>query len=182
MFDNNVWRYAAFVLTALALGAAALLGVQGRWSDAAVMFGFVVAAVLFALWRDRLPALFTFLFTLVAAINASGYVFNLFATPVWFDEFVHVITPFAIVAALAWLLIDRDAAYPIASPTAYFLKIALLGIAIGLGWEGFEWLVGIIGTVHDTLIDLAMDTAGAVLAAFFCLAAARSSKAELDPQ
>ena len=179
MLDSNGWRYAGFFLTAVALFAAAYLALQGRWWDAAVMGGFVVAAVLFALWRDRLPSLFTFLFTLVAAINAAGYVFNLFKTPFWFDEFVHVITPFAVVAALAWLLIRRDNAQPRRNTGSYFIKIVLLGIVIGLLWEGFEWLIGIIGTVQDTLIDLTMDTIGSILAALFCLAAARSSRTRL---
>ena len=179
MLDSNGWRYGAYCLTAIALFGALYLALQARWGGAAVVAGFVLAAVLFARWRDRLPSLFTFLFTVVAAINAAGYVFNLFASPVWFDEFVHVVTPFAIVAALAWILVRRDAAYPISNPAGYFVKIVLLGIGVGLLWEGFEWLVGIIGSTRDTLIDLAMDTAGSILAALFCIFAARSEDASL---
>ena len=175
MLDSNGWRYAGFFLTAVALLAAVYLALQGRWSDAAIMGGFVLAAVLFAAWRDRLPSLFTFLFALVAAINAAGYVFNLFQTPFWFDEFVHVITPFAIVAALGWLIIERGD-NPQNHPAGYVVKVVLLGILIGLLWEGFEWLIGIIGPFQDTLIDLAMDTIGSFLAALFCLAAARSDE------
>lgn len=105
---------------------------------------------------------------------------SLFASPVWFDEFVHVITPFAIVAALGWLLISCSDGYPATSPTGYIVRIVLLGIAIGLVWEGFEWLIGIIGSTHDTLIDLAMDSFGSLLAALFCLAAPRSEATKLD--
>lgn len=179
MFDHNGWRYAGFVLAAIALIAAVYLALQGRWVDTGVMAGFVAAAVVFAMWRDRLPSLFTFLFALAATINAAGYVFNLFATPFWFDEFVHVITPFAIVAALAWLLIKRDDAYPVKNSGGYLIKIVLVGVLVGLLWEGFEWLVGIIGTSRDTLIDLAMDMIGSVLAALFCLAAARNEETKL---
>lgn len=179
MLDSNLWRHGSTFLTGLALVGAAYLAVQGRWADAAVMAGFVIAAVLFAISRDRLPSLFTFLFALVAAINAAGYAFNLFQTPVWFDEVVHVITPFALVAALAWLLIKRDQVDPVRNPGAYVIRIVLLGIVIGLLWEGFEWLVGIIGTARDTIIDLAMDMLGSILAALFCLLAARSDEIRL---
>ena len=179
MPDSNTWRTAGVILTALALAGAAYLATQSRWGDAAVTAGFVVTAILFAIWRDRLPSLFTFLFTLVAAINAAGYVFNLFSSPVWFDEFAHVITPFAIVAALGWLLIRRGDGYPASSPTGYIARIVLLGIAIGLAWECFEWLVGIIGSTHDTLVDLVMDSLGSLLAALFCLATARSEETRL---
>ena len=179
MLDSNGWRYAAYCLTGIALIGAVYLALQGRWSEAAIMAGFVITAVLFARWRDRLPSLFTCLFALVAAINAAGYVFELFASPPWFDEFVHVITPFAIVAALAWIMIRRDDAYPVTNPAGYLVKIVLLGILIGVLWEGFEWLIGIIGTTRDTLIDLAMDTIGSLLAALFCLAAARSEETKL---
>ena len=178
MLDSNGFRYAGFGLTALALIAAAYLVLQGRWLDAAVMAGFVLGGVVLALWRDRLPSLFTFLFALAGAINAAGYVFNLWTTPAWFDEAVHVFTPFSIVAALAWILVKRDKALPSVRPGSYFLKIVLLGLAVGIAWEGFEWLIGIIGGTRDTVIDLAMDTLGAVLAALFCLWAAHSERTE----
>lgn len=179
MLDSNGLRYAGFVLTFLSLLAAGWLALQGRWFEAAIMAGFVIAAVLFGVWRDRLPSLFTFLFTVAAAINALGYVLELWESPFWFDEAVHVITPFAIVAAIAWLLVKRDEAYPIDNPVGYLIKIVLIGLAIGLLWEGFEWIMGIVGTWKDTRIDLLMDTIGALLAALFCLAVARSDHTSL---
>lgn len=179
MLDSNGFRYGGFALTTLALIAGGNLALQARWIDAAVMAGFVCGGVLFALWRSRLPSLFTFLFALAGAINAAGYVFNLWTTPVWFDEAVHFYTPFTIVAALAWLLVKRDAAFPEVHPGSYFFKILSLGVATGLAWEAFEWLIGIIGSTHDTLVDLAMDTLGSVVAALFCLWAARSEETKL---
>lgn len=176
--DSNGWRYAGFFLTAVALLAAVYLALQGRWGDATLLGGFVVAAALFARWRERLPSLFTFLFTLAAAINAAGYAFDLFQSPIWFDEFVHIVTPFAIVAALAWLLIKRNDVDPVSNTGTYFAKIVLLGILIGLLWEGFEWLIGIIGTRQDTLTDLAMDGVGSILAAIFCRSADRTGATE----
>ena len=131
--------------------------------------------------QDRLPALVTLLFTAVAVLNGAGYAFDLWKHPVWFDEVVHVVTPFVLVAALAWMLIQRDVADPASNRLSYFAKVSLLGLLIGLAWEGFEYLAGIIGTRTDSLVDLAMDTLGSLLAALFCLWAARSPSAELQP-
>lgn len=179
MLDNNGLRYAAFALTALSLLAAGWLALQGRWSEASIMGGFVAAAVLFGVWRDRLPSLFTLIFAIAAAINALGYVLELWASPAWFDEAVHVATPFAVVTAVAWMLVKRQDAYPRTHPARYMFKIVIIGLAVGVLWEGFEWVIGIVGSARDTLSDLLMDMIGAVLAAIFCLAAARSEETEL---
>ena len=179
MVDSNSLRYSGFGLTFLSLVVAGWLLMQGRWSEAAVMAGFVLFAVAMGIWRDLLPSLFTFLFDVAAVINALGYVLELWENPFLFDEAVHVITPFAIVAAVAWILVKRDNAYPLINPAGYLLRILLIGLVTGLAWEGFEWAVGIVGTWTDTLIDLLMDGIGSLLAALFCLWAARSEQANL---
>ncbi len=179
MLNSDGLRYAGFGLTLLSCLAAVWLAMQGRWFEAAIMGGFVLAALLFASWRERLPSLFTFLFTLAAVINALGYVLELWKTPSWFDETVHVITPFAIVAAIAWLLVQRGVVGPTEQPVRYLLKIVLIGLGIGVLWEGFEWAIGIVGSWNDTLIDLLMDGIGAIFAALFCLWAVRSDQTNL---
>ncbi len=180
MFRSAILRHAALVLTAsVVAGALYLLG-QGRTLDAVVLSGFVLLSIGFALWQDRLPALFTFLFTVAAAINAAGYVFDLWVSPVWFDEAVHIFTPFVVVAALAWLLVRRDDAHPQRNGAVYFAKILFLGLLIGFAWEGFEYVATLIGDRRDTIMDLAMDAIGSLLAAVFCLYAARSDRTRLD--
>lgn len=179
VLNGTALRYAAYGLTGLSLAAAAWLLLQRLWWEAAIMVGFVVAAVLFGLSRDRLPSLFTFLFTLAAAINAAGYVWELWHSPFWFDEAVHVFTPFAIVSAIGWLMVFRGDAAPRAAPWRYVGKILLIGLAIGGLWEAFEWAIGIIGSVQDTAMDLVMDVIGAALAAALCFTAARS---EIKPE
>lgn len=179
MLNSNGFRIASFGLAALSLGAAGWLALHRHWFEAVIMAGFVLVALLFGLWRERLPSLFTFLFTLAAAINALGYVLELWETPLWFDEVVHVFTPFALVAAIAWILLKRDDVNPSSNPVGYLLKIVAIGLAIGLAWEGFEWVIGIVGTWSDTVIDLAMDGIGSVVAALFCLWLARKEQAVL---
>lgn len=180
MLDSNGLRNASIGLTLLSLLAASWLAIPGLWFEATIMGGFVLAALLFAAWRDRLPSLFTFLFTMAAVINAVGYVLELWKTPFWFDETVHVITPFAVVAAIACLLVRRDNVHPIKQPVTYLLKIVLIGLGIGVLWEGFEWAIGIIGSWNDTLLDLVMDGIGSSLAALFCLWAARNKQTNLS--
>ena len=47
-------------------------------------------------------------------------------------------------------------------------------LAMGLLWEGFEWVIGIIGSPRDTAVDLAMDVLGGLLAAAFCIVVGRA--------
>lgn len=172
LHDPRLRSVAWGLVAVVTLGALYML-IRGRIGDAAVLAGFVTAAVAIGSWRHEVPALFTLLFGVVATINAAGYVFDLWQDPWWFDEFVHVVTPFAIMGALAWVLIDRDMAEPESNGWAYFGKILFLGLLIGFAWEGFEYLVGIVGDRLDTGIDLVADSTGSLLGAAFCLWAAR---------
>lgn len=81
-----------------------------------------------------------------------------------------------IVAAIVWLIVTRDGAAPHVQPWTYVGKILLIGVTIGGLWEGFEWAIGIIGSLHDSVIDLVMDMVGTALAAMFCFLAAGYEK------
>jgi hypothetical protein len=164
MLNSTALLWLALGIAMFALGASAWLATHGKIGEAALMAGFVVTAVAFGSSRPRLPPIFTLLFALAAGINALGYVLELWHNPVWFDEVVHVLTPFTIVAAIGWLSIKRTG-----KPSHYLAKMVLVGIALGLAWEAFEWMIGIIGTFQDTLLDLLMDTIGATLASWFSL-------------
>ena len=179
MLDQGWMRGASIALAAVASLCAAYLAFAGQTIDAAILAVLVLATLAMLLWQDKLPALFTLLFTAVAALNGSGYAFGLWKRPVWFDEAVHLITPFAVVSAIAWILIQRDAAEPAHNRFGYFIKVAILGLFIGFAWEGFEYLFGIVGDRRDTASDLVMDGLGALAAAGFCLWAARRPETRL---
>ena len=51
-----------------------------------------------------------------------------------------------------------------ASALSVVVSALLAGLILGLVWEGFEWVIGIIGNQRDTVVDLAMDCLGAVMA------------------
>ncbi len=179
MFDNRQMRFGSFALVALTAICAVYLVLAGRAADAAILAALVVGSLAFLLWQDRLPALFTLLFTAVAALNGAGYAFDLWQRPVWFDEMVHVLTPFVLVSAIAWLLIQRDEAKPAMNRATYFFKVSLLGVLVGLAWEGFEFLDRNHRRPNRQRQDLLMDMIGAIGAALFCLWAARQPQSEL---
>lgn len=99
---------------------------------------------------------------LALLINAAGYGLTLWHDETVFDEVVHAFTSFACVAAIGRILVGRRAVQPSGK---LMLLLLFLGICLGVVWEVFEWLIGIIGNRHDTLIDLAMDVIGTLVAA-----------------
>ena len=101
------------------------------------------------------------LLAFAAMVNGAGYLLTLWHDETVFDEMVHFYTSFAAVAAIGRLALGKGWLQTTASRWTALLAA---GIILGLGWEAFEYLVGIIGGRHDTLMDLAMDAAGAVLA------------------
>lgn len=101
-----------------------------------------------------------YVFLLVSAglLNLAGYLFSLWQEKIPFDELVHLYTTLAVVAAIGFALIRNGTKTEPRLPT--FLAA---GVLLGLAWEGFELLVGMIGSVRDTIVDLIMDVVGASL-------------------
>lgn len=99
---------------------------------------------------------------LAALVNAAGYLLSLWHDETVFDEVVHLFTSFAVLASIGKFLITAKGMRPSATLTAWLLAFALI---LGIAWEFFEWVIGIIGGRQDTLMDLAMDVAGGALAA-----------------
>lgn len=106
---------------------------------------------------------------LLLAANVAGYAFDLYAAFWWFDRVLHAATLFALTLWLA-LFVCPPVLRP-GQPLLFILLIASLGVAIGAWWEVAEWGFDLLapGDVikgkHDTVIDIVMDTLGAVLAA-----------------
>lgn len=107
-------------------------------------------------------AFYAVLLALAALVNLLGYTLNLWHDRTVFDELVHAFTVFATVAALGNWYARKH------MPAANVNLAALMmcaGLVLGVAWEAFEWLIGIIGNRHDTMMDLVMDMLGALLAA-----------------
>ncbi len=163
-------------LLVIAFGAIRL-AMLGRWVDALVFAALIVLAILFMAAKTGLPRIFTALFLVACAVNASGYVFTLWHEETAFDESVHAYTSFTVAAAAGWyLVVRREVA---SDPLRQVAIITAIGLVLGLLWEVFEWAIGIIGSRRDTMIDVVMDTIGSVAAGAFCAWAASRQPARL---
>ena len=106
---------------------------------------------------------------LLLAANEAGYALDLYAAAWWFDRVLHAATLFAMTFWLALLVcapVFQRGRTMIAA-----VLVTSLGVAIGAWWEVAEWAFDLLspGDVikgkNDTVIDIIMDTLGAVLAA-----------------
>lgn len=104
--------------------------------------------------------------------SGAGSLWNLYSKIFWYDEVVHGYNFFAlalVVAVYAYGVVltgaDRHGLLLV-------LVIASLGLALGALWEIAEWTYdqlvrpNVILPKTDTIIDLMVDTAGALLAGF----------------
>ncbi len=66
--------------------------------------------------------------------------------------------------ALIWMATRDGRILNGASAFSVVASALFAGLVFGLVWEGFEWVIRLIGGQRDTLVDLAMDSLGAVTA------------------
>ena len=117
----------------------------------------------------------------LGAANAAGYVLDLYQRFWWFDRILHGCTIFAVTFWLALLMCNRVLRGGRGQDVLVVLMIASVGLAIGALWEVAEWGFDriapgdVIKGKHDTIIDIVMDTAGAVLAGLASLPFLRPS-------
>lgn len=115
----------------------------------AVVWGFIVIAIL---------------------VNIAGYWLDLYDRFAWFDEVIHTYTAFSLTLLIALLLYGDVLAGVRRSPILLVLTVASLGVAIGALWEIAEWGYDLVSAGNDilgkrdTMIDLILDTVGAVAA------------------
>lgn len=172
--DTKGYRIAAWVGSALLAAWTLGSGLVGEWGKAGFMAVFLVPAIAFLLWKERLPSLFGLLFVLAALINAGGWAWDLYYTIGWYDEVAHAYTSFAVALAVAFLVyyeVQQDFRDHF---VVFALSVVAFGIAIGALWEVFEWVVGALDGLDDTINDLVMDSIGSILAGLFSTWAIRN--------
>lgn len=167
----RIYRQLAWVGVMLIAGAIVVALLQAKFIGALTLVGFLIAAIGFILLDDQLPNLFDLLFVLAALLNAGGWVWDLFHLPGPYDEITHAYTTFALTLALSFLVYGALLTSFYDHRLVFVLAIASFGISIGAIWEVTEWLIGVIDNLQDTLMDLVMDSIGALLAALFSLVA-----------
>lgn len=121
--------------------------------------------------------------------NVAGYAFDLYQRFWWFDRILHSCTLFAITFWAAVFLCGKVLNGTADHRLIRVLLIAGVGVAVGAWWEVAEWgfdqlmPADVIKGKHDTIVDLVMDTCGAVLAARSSLGVLRPAAAagEAEP-
>ena len=171
--NHPYYRIAAWIGIALLAGGLVAVVVQGRWLGVGMLAAFLSASVAFIFTRERLPNLFNLIFVLAAVVNAAGWVWDLYSRIGPYDEMAHAFTTFALTLALGFLVYYSVKAHFATHGLLFVLAIANLGIAIGAIWEVFEWVVNISHSLNDAMIDLIMDSTGAVVAGIFSAWAVR---------
>lgn len=115
---------------------------------------------------------------LLGLANIAGYAFDLYQRFWWFDRVLHAATIFAATLWLALFVLGR--AFQASHAVLVVLLVASAGLAIGAVWELAEWAFdqiapgNVVKGKYDTVIDLVMDTAGALLAGRLSLAFLRA--------
>lgn len=165
------YRPLAWIGQGLLALAIVVVAVQGQWQQALTLALFLGASLIFVVQDDKLPPLFDFLFVLAALLNAAGWVWGLFNVPGLYDEIVHAYTIFALTLAFSFLVYRSMLTIFRQHTILYLITIASFGMALGALWEVAEWSAEkilstqVIPSLDDTIVDLIMDTLGAISAA-----------------
>ena len=115
------------------------------------------------------------LLAVLVAVNAAGYLYDLYGQFWWFDRILHACTIFAITLWLALFVFGRTLKGENRYRILNLFLIASVGVALGTLWEVAEWAFDqvapgdVIKGKYDTLVDILMDTAGALLAGTMAL-------------
>lgn len=169
----NVFAKGALVLL---LVLALLYPDQGNMRDKAAgmravgypLISFTVPVLWWTLWRERIsfPWLTDLLITITCFTDILGNRMDLYDTVVWFDDWMHFMNTGLLAAAFILLTLPRDVSL------GRVLERALaFGAPAAIAWELAEFFAFISKSSErelayaDTLGDLALGAAGAVLAA-----------------
>lgn len=164
------YRIAAWVGQFFLAIATIIILVSVGWQAAIILLLFLVASLVFVIKDRQLPTLFDFLFVLAALLNAGGWI-GLFYQPGPYDEITHAFTTFSVTLALSFIVYSSMLPVFRSHRRLYLLTIISFGIAIGALWEIFEWVTATINSLDDTIVDLIMDTIGAIAASLLSLRA-----------
>jgi hypothetical protein len=178
MMRNTNWEgyrklaWAGVVLLALTL---VIVVMQANWIGTAFLTGFLVLSVAFLQLEQRLPTLFDLVFVSAALLNAIGCAWDLYNQPGLYDEVAHFSSIFALTLAAGFALYRELMGSYKGHRLLFVVTIASLGIAIGALWEVAEWTADffveqqIVSGLFDTITDLILDSAGALVAAMLNL-------------
>jgi hypothetical protein len=168
---SPLYRPVLLILRIVLCVLLAALVVLGDLTAALIVAVFLVLSFAHLLRTDRRPAVFDVLFALAALAGALGYTLDLFGEIVPYDELTHAFTTFSV--SLAFYFLFYGGAVPERRAVALATSVFTLGVSVGAYWEIFEWFFVGHYTMADTINDLLVDSAGALVAALVALALRR---------
>ena len=167
---------AAKAVLVLLLALALLFPEQGNLRDKAAgvravgypVVSFVIPALWWALWRDRaaFPWVPDLLITITCFTDILGNRMDLYDTVVWFDDWMHFMNTGLLAAAFILLTLPRHSGF-----WRTLERALAFGATSAIAWELAEYFAFIARSSErsfayaDTLADLALGTAGAVVCA-----------------
>ena len=159
------WRIAPWlgVMASIVVAVIVLL-TTARSAGAATLLGFAGVSALLLLGKERVPPLFTFLFSLVGLLNGAGYAWGLFRQPGPFDEIAHLFTTFVVTLTLAYAVHQSVRVQFREHLILFIVMVTSFGASLSVVWEWIEWLFNFGAGLEDTLSDLLLGTIGALLA------------------
>jgi uncharacterized membrane protein YjdF len=144
------------------------LMVKGRPLSALIIAVFLGLSFAYFLRDDRRATVFDVLFALAAVLAAIGYVFGLLRSVGPYDKLTHAFMTFSV--SLAFFFLFYRGAVPRRRAIAMATAVFTLGTSVGALWEIFEWSTGTADGLSDTITDMIVDSAGALVAALLALA------------
>ena len=166
LIDAQAWLAVAWAGVAVFALALAALMLSARWPELRMASSFFLPLLAAMLLPHGLPSLIVALLTGCTLLSAAAWALDWYALFWWFDVLLHALNPFAITAASMVMLWKADLVPLRRRQGRFVLWAALLGLALGVGWELLE-LTFLALTWPDTILDLVMDTAGAALGGWF---------------
>lgn len=131
------------------------------------LISFTVPFLWWTLWRERMsfPWLPDLLITITCFTDILGNRMDLYDTVVWFDDWMHFMNTGLLAAAVVLLTLPRDSGFG-----RVFERCLAFGATAAIAWEVAEFFAFISRSSErefayaDTLGDLSLGTAGAVVA------------------
>lgn len=164
------------VLRAAVLAAAVLTALSDQ-VEGAIRLG-LVFLILLAPRLAGLPRPFDLAVCVLLPLATAASLFHWYRQITWLDWVLHCICTGAL-AAMTYLLLLRTPLLPAQrhqSRGAVVFLTTVLGLALGVVWEFYEWFAEIVAGVRigvgysDTIADLAMDTVGSLIAGLALMA------------
>ncbi len=167
MVRSPLYRPVLLILRVALFALLVALLIMGDITAALIVAVFLVLSFAHLLRSERRPAVFDVVFALAALAGALGYAFDLFGEIVPYDELTHAFTTFSV--SLAFYFLFYGGAVPEQRAVALGSSVFTLGVTVGAYWEIFEWFFVGKYTMADTISDLLVDSAGALVAALVAL-------------